>query len=348
MSRPQLHVTLIAAAMVGLSLASPAFCQAPGLSRGTEPGLEGSLFGWNGLTVRTGTGAMYGVSKEQVLYSATAFESELVWAVQPVFYVESSLELHALGGLALSLDVKNGIPGKSGFITDSDWMNLPLNNDKTHFSQHDCYTERAILMDARAGWDIPFGEAFILEPYAALGFMSFKWTARDGYLQYPPAGATAPYPAWSPTEEKIPAYGTGIVYEQTYLLPAAGLRFSARLLGRVEAAAYFSASPLSFLWDLDNHNFRLTDFYGAMRGGLLLEPGLSLRVTLSPRAAVSLDASYRSITRLVGDTYSITAGVNFPGTTQNPLPGTRSDTIRNAVGAEYGVLSGGLFLDIRL
>jgi outer membrane protease len=136
------------------------------------------------LTVRTGTGIMYGTSRELVLDGSFAV-SELDWAIQPVFYVESVLELRALGGLAVSLSVRNGIPAQSGFITDSDWLNYPMNTDKTNFSQHDCYTERAVLVDARAGWEFSLGDVLAIQPFGAFEFMSYKWTARDGYLQYP-------------------------------------------------------------------------------------------------------------------------------------------------------------------
>jgi outer membrane protease len=306
------------------------------------------------LTVRTGTGIMYGTSRELVLDGSFAV-SELDWAIQPVFYVESVLELRALGGLAVSLSVRNGIPAQSGFITDSDWLNYPMNTDKTNFSQHDCYTERAVLVDARAGWEFSLGDVLAIQPFGAFEFMSYKWTARDGYLQYPPGWFSAsppppPYPAWSPTWEKIPVYGTGIVYQQTFLIPAAGLRATVRFLPRWEAALSFTASPVAFCFDLDNHVFRGADFYENMANGLLLEPGLSVRLRLSPRAAFSLDASYRSISGLVGDTTEVVTGVNYPGfpsSPTNPTPGT-TYTFRDSGGAAYQVWSASLFFDLSL
>ena len=161
---------------------------------------------------------MYGMARELVLDGSFTV-SELDWPVQPLFFAETALDVKAFGGLHGNLKVQAGIPGYSGLMTDSDWANYPYNGNtaKTHFSQSNGYTEGAVLIDVHLGWEFKAADWLSFEPFASFGYMSWQWAARDGYLQYPPAGP--PYQPWSPTEPKIPIYGTGIAYQQTYLIP---------------------------------------------------------------------------------------------------------------------------------
>jgi outer membrane protease len=227
-----------------------------------------------------------------------------------------------------------GVPGKTGSIGDSDWLNYDFNGDptKTNYSQHDCYTERAILLDAQVGWEIPLASWVTFEPFLAFEFMDFKWTARDGYFQYPTG--PKPYPD-SSTDPKVPVSGTGIIYQQTYFIPAAGiaLKFSAGKVFGVSAS--FAITPLVFCNDVDNHEFAGYDFYENMVGGLLLEPKVSLKWQVSGRARLSLDVSYRHIAGLIGTTYVVKIGPGF-------TPGQVYNTFPNGAGASYDALDASL------
>ena len=290
---------------------------------------------------------MYGTAKEFVLDGSFAI-SELDWAIQPLFFVENSLELKASGGLHASLKVRAGLPMQTGNITDSDWLNYEVNGDtnKTNFSQSKCFTERAILLDATVGWEFQLGDEFSLEPFVTFGYMSWEWTARDGYLQYPSGWFSAsppspPYPDWSPSEPRIPIYGTGIVYSQTYLIPAVGFRLGYRLAEKWRLAFSFSASPYVYCTDLDNHIFAGAEYTDNMGGGWMIEPELSSEFHFSERAILSVGASYRHIAGLVGDDTETVTGANYSGAgTQYVYP--------NGGGASYDVLSAWLNLSLRL
>jgi outer membrane protease len=273
------------------------------------------------LTASAGTGVMYGLARELV-YSISAFngttylESELDWDIKPLYYTKAALSLGTPQGFVASLAVQMGIPAKTGTSTDSDWLNYDKYGDTslTNYLHMDCITERAILLDAQVGWEFPLASWLSLQPYAAFQFMDFKWTGRDGYFQYPPnwfgGGATPPYPPAS-TQPKANEAGVGIIYEQTYMIPAAGFTAKFRAGDGFNISASFSFSPIVFCNDLDNHmlGYVTHDFYDYTRGGILVEPKVSLEWQVSGRVRFSLDVSYLHIEGLNGDTYKVTTGI---------------------------------------
>jgi outer membrane protease len=300
------------------------------------------------LTASTGTGILYGIAKEFVYdtsnYNGQSYtQSELDWDLHALLMTKAALNMRTPAGFVASLDVQLGIPWKTGLITDSDWLNYSYNGDptKTNFSQHDCYTERAVLLDAKAGWEFPVASWVTLEPFLAFGFMDFKWTARDGYLQYPPGyiagSATKPYPDYS-TDVVVPVSGTGIIYQQTYYIPAVGL--SAKIhSGSLSGAISYAISPLVFCNDVDNHEFGApgSDYYDTMSNGLLLEPKISLEWQIG-RSRLSLDVAYRHIAGLIGNTTRVYNGVGYP-------PGQVAATYVNGAGASYDVVGASISFD---
>jgi outer membrane protease len=294
------------------------------------------------LEVTTRTGVQYGQAKELV-YAGEHTLSELLWPFEPVLYTGSALSLETRFGLCASLDVRAAFPRRSGYMQDSDFKNYESGDfSKTHYSRHDCYTERAIALDTRVGWTFRPGARFLLQPFAAFGLMQYKWTARDGYLQYPPE-LIPPYTPWSPSGTKVPVSGTTIVYEQTYLIPSAGLSTGMRLGRRFDAGLSFAFSPFVFCNDLDNHVQATfpADYYDRMSWGLLLEPSVTLGYRLNPRARLSLGVSYRRISGLVGDITEVSAGVG-------ETPGEVAATFPGGAGASYDALDASLALSLSL
>jgi outer membrane protease len=291
--------TLLVAAMVVLAAIA-----APGL--GAQVSLETS----------TSAGVLFGTSREIVLDS-TYVVSQLDWAMKPLVFSGSELRATTPAGLRASLGVRAGVPGNTGRITDKDYLNY--DGVVTHDSEHDCFTEGALLLDARLGWQFAFGDRFAVEPFADFSVMRFKWTARDGYLQYPPE-SSYPYTPWNPlTTPRIYVYGTGIVYQQTWYIPIAGVRATLRFGDSMDGALALGFSPYLWMNSLDNHEMRQLDFVETVSGGLLLDPSLAVSWRISPRARLSLDLSYRIIWGLVGDTLVIGTGVSgVPGPELDP------------------------------
>lgn len=258
------------------------------------------------LEASTTAGVLIGTSREIVL-DGSYVVSQLDWAMKPLVFTGSELRASAPSGLLASIDVRSGVPGNTGRITDKDFLNY--DGDVTHYSEHDCYTEGALLLDARLGWKFALGDRIAVEPFAGFSVMRFKWTARDGYLQYPPQ-SSYPYTPWNPqTTPKVTVYGTGIVYQQTWYIPLAGVRAGIEFGDRFGAAFALGFSPYLLMNDLDNHELRLIDFHGNLSGGYLVDPSLALSWRIGPRAQLSLDMGYRIIWGLEGDTLAIGAGV---------------------------------------
>jgi outer membrane protease len=193
-----------------------------------------------------------------------------------------------------------------------------------------------VTLDARAGWTFRLAGRWLLEPFLAFGLMQYKWTARDGYLQYP--GGAPPYPPWDPAWAKVPVSGTAIIYQQTWWIPAVGLAAAKSLGERFDARLSFAFSPAVFCNDLDNHVMKAgfgsaydTDYYDYLRWGLLLEPSLALGWRLNRQGRLELQVSYRTVFGLLGDTEVVDAGPGLP-------PGQVSATYPDGAGATYNAL----------
>jgi outer membrane protease len=291
-------------------------------------------------TASTGAGVMYGVARELVYSSfngESGLLSELDWDLRPLVYTKAELIMNTAGGFAASLDVRMGIPAKTGIVQDSDWKNFPYDGDtsKTHYSQNDCFTERAILLDAQVGWVFPLASWIALRPFLAFDFMDFKWTGRDGYLQYPPQGA-APYTPWSADEPRTPMSGVSIIYQQTWFIPVIGIESKLSLGENLTGSVSFAVSPVVFCNDVDNHVHAGSDFYDDTSGGFMLEPKVSLDWQVTVRAKLSLAVSFRHIEGLVGNT-DVVANVNGIGT-----PGLVSATYHNGAGVSFDALDASL------
>jgi hypothetical protein len=97
--------------------------------------------------------------------------------------------------------------------------------------------------------------------------------------------------------------------------------------------ASIAISPYLWCFDTDEHMFRMTKFYDDLRGGFMFEPRLSTTLRVTPAAALTLDALYRHISGLVGDTWAVgTGATGFPTVSQFP-PGSQSSTSVNGAGA---------------
>jgi outer membrane protease len=178
--------------------------------------------------------------------------------------------------------------------------------------------------------------------------MELKWTARDGYLQYPPEPAPT-YSAWTRDTPRIYVYGPGILYEQEYYCPSLGLEVRVRPLAGLEARASFAGFPFVACNDLDSHLLRQLDFYGTFAGGYVLEPTLGASYQLSERATLSLDVAYRRVAGLVGDVVEKGTGVkgSRPADPTAPAPGESAGPYTDGAGAAISYVRAALSLALR-
>lgn len=228
----------------------------------------------------------------ELVYVGSYKLSELDYPLQPVVYAGGRIELGAFGGLDVSVRFRGGIPTYTGSMTDSDYLNY--DGVKTNFSQSDSYLERAILLDARLGWKVEALPFLTFEPFLAYKYLDMKWSAHDGYYQYPPQ-TSPPYSPWSPSEPKVPLSGTVLTYSQTFVIPAAGLRVIGRLSDRLILDGSVALSPFAVLNDVDEHPLRYLTFYDSMAGGFYVEPALALSWQPAGNLELFVRLSYLSI-----------------------------------------------------
>ncbi len=286
------------------------------------------------------SGLVYGFSREMVYSDSGAKTTSLLeWALKPLMTWGFGLEFTTKVGFYAKLHANVGVPGISGTMTDSDFLND--DNSLTHFSSHTCNTESANYLDFQTGWR--FG---IIEPLSLLFSLGFqyqgiKYTANDGYLQYPLG--SSPYPDWSDTLTKQAVYGNGISFLQTMWFPYVGLdlRFS---IGD-QWAIFAGCKASAFVWATgeDNHYFRSLVFRDTMKNGWYLEPQIGARLRLSPTLGLGLTLNYRDIFGLLGDSESEIIGID--GTWINGLPtGSRSNDPLSA-GANYQTIGATIALE---
>jgi|WetSurMetagenome_2_1015567.scaffolds.fasta_scaffold173374_1 outer membrane protease len=300
------------------------------------------------LTVTPFSGMRFGRAGEIVFSRSAATglvytKSRLDWEHMPLFTAGSRLDFAPPGGFTASVSASSSLPGRTGVVTDSDWLNYDFNGEGTltNYSLHDCYAERALFLEARAGWALRLLDWLSVEPSAAMEWMSFKWTARDGALWSPPGWisgtAVLPYPA-ALSNTPISVAGTVIVYQQEWVIPSIGLEVRLGPDAGPQACLSFSWSPFMFCADLDNHEFSFitgghaTDYRDVLYGGMLLEPGVSFHFPMGERGRLALGASYRHIAGLVGDTTVINGGLGW-------TPGQAAAVYANSAGASYDELT---------
>lgn len=287
------------------------------------------------VSTRAGAGLLVGMAREIVFNPeapSRSVLSELDWPMLPLMVASTGLEVSAGTGFAASLEVSAGIPARSGTMTDRDYLN-DVRGEVTHFSSHDCYAEHALFLDARGGFRFSVRGLVGIEPYLALSLFRLRWSARDGYLQYPPE-SVAPFTPWDASAPRAQVYGTGIAYELLAFYPAVGVQATYRLLGVLDARLSLALSPFVVCRDMDSHYFRLVDFHESFAGGFVLEPGLGADWHVSERARLCLDVAVRHMAGLVGDSYDVQSGVEGWDTGA----GTRSPIYRDGAGVAVSFL----------
>jgi outer membrane protease len=258
-------------------------------------------------SLTTSAGFIIGGATELVFDSGYKM-SELDWASQPLAYWGLEASVNLPSGWYARLGLKSGLSGKTGYMTDSDWQNW--DGVKTNFSESDSYTDQALLLNLAAGYDFSLADNMWIGPFLELSYLNFEWSARDGYLQYPPEfyptdssgnPIYGPYTPISPNTPTTTNSGIGIVYQQSTFYPSLGIHFAYRPLRQLKLSASFAVSPFASMTETDNHVERSIVFTSTMTGGLALEPRLSVEYRLSPRMSLGLDMSYIRIQNLSGD-----------------------------------------------
>lgn len=283
------------------------------------------------ISLSLGTGILYGQAQELVYAYSTGDEllSKLLWPLKPLVFSSYGLRFEAGGGEAwpyLELDFFSGLYMKTGTIENFDWLGEP--GELTNYSAHDSYTERSFVADAQFGVVNSVTENVTLSTALGVEYMTFFWTARDGYLEYPPGS------------DPVRAWGTGISYEQTWLslYLYLGVRYESSRWG---SSLGVRVSPLSWTRGVDNHFMR--DSYGAipvnglqfvdtMDGSFGVEPLGELSFVVNGSTALTLSASFKYQSPARGDTRIRAIA------TEDDVPDPALGAVKNGAGASISWL----------
>ena len=310
-----------------------------------------------GLRVDSITGFLWGHA-EELVYQETGSPtllSQLVWPLEGLFYQGSKLSYvsddFGRFGFFTDLSLKFGFPGLTGTVTDKDWMS-PNGSYLTNYSAHDSHSEAALLVDFKLGYSFPLSRFLVLQPFLSYSSMDFRWTARDGFLQYGTydSGSNT-YGPWDPSLPKTSVYGTGMAYEQRWSFLAFGLDLGWNFLPRWTLTAGLGFIPGAACWDQDDHFLRLLQFNENLYGGYGLEPQVRLVFGGSKRIDLSLSVSYRYIQGLRGDSYFQGIGISGDTYTMGSYTyavGTVYGPIKDSAGVSYQAWDGAFTVSIWL
>lgn len=257
--------------------------------------------------------------------------SLLEWGVPVMPYVGFGVEI-LLWNFILDAEHESAVPIKNGGMKDYDFL-TGASGVVSHFSSHDLYVDKDFSVDARLGWLIQGENWWRIIPFAGFAFQNRKYSAHDGYLQYPVADGSV----WSGTEEKTVLSGTVISYEQAIWFPFVGIALTAQAGDKIELGTSAIFYPYVYAHTLDNHFLRQMQFYDTMSGGNGGEVELWLKVSAERYdIGVKVSFSYEYI-ECEGDTSSAGIGIssgNFVRT-ENAGSGTKAENISFSIGMVF-------------
>jgi outer membrane protease len=266
------------------------------------------------------TGIWYGQAEEIVYppasaYSGTELYSQLLWDMRPVWYNGLLLDFGRINPLTqwsviANFSFKYGFPGKSGTMDDRDWLSAK-NDALTNFSSHDNNTKEVIMIDGAAGVAIPIQGMFLLKVFAQASYMRFSFSGMDGYGIYAEHLGNG---AYAPIDDNPTLYtfsGKVINYTQEWMVAALGHSFTINFYDHFSAGWSVLISPFIACSGFDEHLLTHTQFSDYMQGGLFLEQGAELSFAATQWLTLSVDYSWRYISRTKGSSYNRAYGTEY-------------------------------------
>jgi len=263
------------------------------------------------------TGTKFGMffgQTEEIVYPPLSHKAELLsqllWDVKPVFYYGLTLDFSRAQpmiqlGFFANISLKNGVSGGSGNMEDRDWMSVE-STALTHFSTHDNVTNEVFLFDFSTGVSFPIKHIFLLKTYLTVSYMRYNFSAQYGYATYARYLEDGMYASIydNPNYISFAEWEKVINYTQRWFITAPGVSLGYYFNNnRSFAELSFQISPLIICNDLDEHLISMRQYRDYMRGGIFLEPGFHFSWFAGKRLELSLDFSWRYISRTWGETY---------------------------------------------
>jgi outer membrane protease len=261
------------------------------------------------LSIAPQFGILYGQGEEQVFNDRSEeLLSRLLWDLKPLYYGGTRMEFgqrDPLGrfGFFSFLSLKFGFPMETGIMEDWDWQGPA--GELTNYSQHNAFTEGAVMLDLAAGPNIPLRSFLILRPSLGLSYTRFSWTARDGYLRYGKLTGGS-YEPLDESDLPQPATGNSVSYAQDWIFMPIGLSLWILPDRIFSGALWFYGGPMLKFVGMDEHLSRTRtyfqrdpngfgQFWDEIIGGYSLEPGGEFRFSPMDRFSMRLYGSWRRV-----------------------------------------------------
>lgn len=149
-------------------------------------------------------------------------------------------------------------------MEDYDYL-IPNSIEPSNYSWHDNYLDKDFSCDIEGGYIFHLANWYIT-PSIGFKYFNRKWTASDGYLQYPATGA------WSGDEQKVSLNGPVISYEQAVWYPYITMELGYNHIfsneNRIKIAIRGAIYPYICAETNDIHFLRNMQFYDSLRGGI--------------------------------------------------------------------------------
>ncbi|HNY20854.1 MAG TPA: omptin family outer membrane protease [Treponemataceae bacterium] len=269
----------------------------------------------------------------ELVYAVDRIFSELDWDMKPLWGAEIGARLDWESGLLAEGDFSVGLPGLTGIMEDSDYLNIDRNGSgaKTHFSRHNANVGYSYSWSARFGWKLPLPvrgpksrSVISVTPLLGFRYWTTRWTSSDGYLQHPDwvyfptdtdADGTIVYKEWTENTEKKSVLGIPITYLGEYWTPTIGAKALIPIGEAITIEPEFDFSVFVGWNGLDRHyrpalntadysaSTDWANYYDVLSNGFLIAPSLRASYAMNERLLFFASARWTYIDRLRGDTY---------------------------------------------
>jgi outer membrane protease len=261
----------------------------------------------NFIFVELGGGIHSDLTQEYV-YEGERCISRLDWVdtFVPALSLAGSAELF---NVRIGARIDTAVPVRSGLLEDHDFL-IAGSSEPSHYSKHDAYLDKDFTGSLWAGYVFRVG-AFELTPSVGFSYSNRKWSAQDGYLQYPVSGS------WTGDEPMQMVSGTVISYEQAVWFPFVSLNVG-YTLNRFDVSFVGGVSPILRGKTMDIHFMRSVRFYDTLASENLFSDGVAWHTSLTlsyypehrKHLAFFICGNYAAIAGLTGSTSSGTTGID--------------------------------------
>lgn len=217
-----------------------------------------SIFGFG---LNTYLGIKNGNVQELVFEDKTQI-SKLIWNQSISFQVGTDIDLR-IWRFFLKMNLNTSIPIKCGDMEDFDYL-TPNTNKISHYSKHDAYLDKDFYITTYLSFRIHINKKhYSLFPLAGFTYQNRKWSAQNGYLQYPILSGQP----WKGNEPKENLTGTIMSYEQAVWYPFVGIESKILINNKWSFGLIGFYYKYICIDSIDNHFLRLKQFYDIMRDG---------------------------------------------------------------------------------